>query len=65
PEPGESGDESTDYVRAKIATIRRNVRQFQTRHQSDVVEEFDGDDAGEVPVGAGEQDGPPAPEDSI
>ena len=66
PEPGES-DESTDYVRAKIATIRRNVRQFQTRHQSDVVEEFDGDDAqratGDVLDGAGEQDGAAAPED--
>jgi hypothetical protein len=36
------GDEATDYVRAKIATIRRNVRQFQTRHQSDVVEGPDG-----------------------
>ena len=34
PEPGESGDEATDYVRAKIATIRRNVRQFQARHQA-------------------------------
>ena len=33
---GESreNDEATDYVRAKIATIRRNVRQFQTREQS-------------------------------
>jgi hypothetical protein len=51
---GESVDEATDYVRAKIATIRRNVRQFQTRHQSDVVEEFDGaeelDGAGERPA---------------
>jgi len=26
-----SGDEATDYVRAKIATIRRNVRQFQAQ----------------------------------
>ncbi len=25
-------DESTDYVRAKIATIRRNVRRFQAQH---------------------------------
>jgi hypothetical protein len=33
---GEVGDdEATDYVRAKIATIRRNVRQFQARHQTD------------------------------
>jgi hypothetical protein len=51
---GESVDEATDYVRAKIATIRRNVRQFQTRHQSDLVEEFDGaeelDGAGERPA---------------
>ena len=30
-----SDDEATDYVRAKIATIRRNVRQFQTRHPSE------------------------------
>jgi hypothetical protein len=69
PEPGHGDDEATDYVRAKIATIRRNVRQFQTRHQSDVVEEFDGDDgqpaAGEVPDGAGEQDGAAAPADRI
>lgn len=27
-------DEATDYVRAKIATIRRNVGQFQARHQT-------------------------------
>jgi hypothetical protein len=69
PEPGHGDDEATDYVRAKIATIRRNVRQFQTRHQSDVVVESDGDDeqpaAGEVPDGAGEQDGTAAPEDLI
>jgi hypothetical protein len=25
-------DEANDYVRAKLATIRRNVRQFQARH---------------------------------
>jgi hypothetical protein len=47
PEPGESTDEATDYVRAKIATIRRNVRQFQTRHQSETEGEMDG--AGEQP----------------
>jgi hypothetical protein len=29
-EPGR--DAANDYVRAKLATIRRNVRQFQTRH---------------------------------
>ena len=28
-------DEATDSVRAKIATIRRNVRRFQARHQTD------------------------------
>jgi hypothetical protein len=49
PEPGESDDEATDYVRAKIATIRRNVRQFQTRHPSDAVEELDV--VGEPPAG--------------
>jgi hypothetical protein len=36
------GDEATDYVRAKIATIRRNVRQFQARQQAGV-----GDDGAE------------------
>ena len=30
PEPG--ADEATDHVRARIATIRRNVRQFRPRH---------------------------------
>lgn len=33
--PPEPDDEATDYVRARIATIRRNVRQFQVRHQTD------------------------------
>jgi hypothetical protein len=36
--PGEDGaerDEANDYVRAKLATIRRNVRQFQARHGAD------------------------------
>jgi hypothetical protein len=43
-------DEATDYVRAKIATIRRNVRQFQARHQA----EAEGEDAGADPAsGAG------------
>jgi hypothetical protein len=32
---GRDDDEATDYVRAKIATIRRNVRQFQARHQAE------------------------------
>lgn len=31
---GAEGDEATDYVRAKIATIRRNVRQFQARQHA-------------------------------
>ena len=55
PEPGESGDEATDYVRAKIATIRRNVRQFQARHQPG---------AGESPRDAirATQGGPAAPD---
>jgi hypothetical protein len=52
PEQG-GGDEATDYVRAKIATIRRNVRQFQTRQQSG---------AGAGPGGAGPQSGEPASE---
>jgi hypothetical protein len=43
PEPG-TDEEATDYVRAKIATIRRNVRQFQTRHQADTGSETDGAD---------------------
>jgi hypothetical protein len=52
PEQG-GGNEATDYVRAKIATIRRNVRQFQTRQQSG---------AGAGPGGAGQQSGEPASE---
>jgi D-mannonate dehydratase len=47
PEPG-AEDEATDYVRAKIATVRRNVRQFQARHPG----ETEG-----APDGAGEQPG--------
>lgn len=31
---GTEADGSTDYVRAKIATIRRNVRRFQARQQA-------------------------------
>ena len=42
PEPGED-DEATDYVRAKIATIRRNVRQFQARHPGENEGASDGD----------------------
>jgi hypothetical protein len=33
PEPGD--DQESDYVRAKIAAIRRNVRQFQPRRDGD------------------------------
>ncbi len=41
------GDEATDYVRAKLATIRRNVRRFQARQETDA----SGDEtaAGEAP----------------
>jgi hypothetical protein len=35
------GDEATDYVRARIATIRRNVRQFQARHQTGATDDGD------------------------
>jgi hypothetical protein len=35
-------DESTDYVRARIATIRRNVRQFQARQQAGAAGDGDG-----------------------
>jgi hypothetical protein len=31
---GGDGVETTDYVRARIATVRRNVRLFQARHQA-------------------------------
>jgi hypothetical protein len=48
PEPDDAEDEATDYVRAKIATIRRNVRQFQARHHADA---GDGPDAAEGTVG--------------
>ena len=53
PEPGED-DEATDYVRAKIATIRRNVRQFQAKHP--------GGDKGDD--GAAGQPGAYAPDDA-
>jgi hypothetical protein len=43
---GES-DDATDYVRARIATIRRNVSQFQARHRlTAAVEAADETDAG-------------------
>jgi hypothetical protein len=48
------GDEATDYVRAKIATIRRNVRQFQARHQV----EQTGDEDGEADGRAARAGGP-------
>jgi len=53
PEPGED-DEATDYVRAKIATIRRNVRQFQAKHP--------GGDKGDD--GSAGQPGADAPDDA-
>jgi hypothetical protein len=34
-EEQEARDEATDYVRAKIATIRRNVRQFQAQQTAE------------------------------
>ncbi len=43
---GEAQDEATDYVRAKLATIRRNVRQFQARHGGDAGD-LGPDDAGD------------------
>jgi hypothetical protein len=45
-------DEANDYVRAKLATIRRNVRQFQARHGAEAASSDD-------PAG----DDPPAPTD--
>ena len=42
-------DEANDYVRAKLATIRRNVRQFQARHGSEAAE--DGPPAADPPDG--------------
>jgi hypothetical protein len=47
PEPAQGDDEATDYVRAKIATIRRNVRQFQARHPGETEGASDG--AGQRP----------------
>ena len=58
PEPG-ADDEATDYVRAKIATIRRNVRQFQARHQDEG--EAGPDGAASGPDDADAQPGAPAP----
>jgi hypothetical protein len=40
------GDEATDYVRARIATIRRNVRQFQARHRAEPGEAAEGPASG-------------------
>jgi len=54
-------DEATDYVRAKIATIRRNVRQFQATHPGD----DEGEDAAAAQPGADDQPDGPVPEDSI
>ena len=54
-------DEANDYVRAKLATIRRNVRQFQTRHGAGAADaEAPGDagpDTGDSPVPTGFGDG--------
>lgn len=41
------GDDATDYVRARMATIRRNVGQFQARHRAG----RDGDGAEKWDVG--------------
>jgi hypothetical protein len=57
PEAG-ADDEATDYVSAKIATIRRNVRQFQARHQD---EGEAGPDGASGPDDADGQPGAPAP----
>jgi hypothetical protein len=50
---GGASDEATDYLRAKIATIRRNVRQFQTRQQAGAPrgEPADGEDTGSARPG--------------
>jgi len=53
---GGEGDEATDYVRAKIATIRRNVGQFQARHETG---------APGFEPGAGEATGSDAPADHL
>jgi hypothetical protein len=50
-------DQATDYVRAKIATIRRNVRQFQARHRSDEAGEDAG--AGDAVADGAAEDGVP------
>jgi len=47
------GDEATDYLRAKIATIRRNVRQFQARNQAE-----GGDEEEDATAGLAEAPGP-------
>src|SRR5664280_3028264 len=51
-------DEASDYVRAKLATIRRNVRQFQTRHGAEAAGADAPDDAGR------DADGSPVPSSS-
>jgi len=56
------GDQAGDYVRAKIATIRRNVRQFQARHQADPDTDPDPDEDAVAGLSeadwSGEADGP-------
>ena len=55
-EEQETRDEATDYVRAKIATIRRNVRQFQAQQAAEV----SGAGAAAAAGGAGPDAAPPA-----
>jgi hypothetical protein len=50
---GGEADEATDFVRAKIATIRRNVRQFQARQQTAAP----GDEPGAAEASASEAPG--------
>ena len=54
---GGEADEATDYVRAKIATIRRNVGRFQARHQAEALGDAPGDG---VVTGADAPDEDPA-----
>jgi len=55
-ETGAGDDEATDYVRAKIATIRRNVRQFQVRQQAEAEGAPDGAGGQADAAAAGEDD---------
>jgi hypothetical protein len=53
-------DEATDYVRAKIATIRRNVRQFQAQQHAEPAEAGDPADVPGEPA-AGDDAAPERP----